>query len=132
MENCQFLHYCSGGYNEIAFAPMMNLPLPPMSSMSSSPAVQARMGNKYNPAEGCKPSSWVTKSSFLWRVGAWQSFSIITGWVNMRTGRTAKPYDVLLKLNFGEGCSCVCTQIKFTIDFQRNVSTHVGLCISGR
>ncbi|XP_052181243.1 uncharacterized protein LOC127794303 isoform X2 [Diospyros lotus] len=47
-----------------------------------------------------------------------------------RTVRTAKPYDVLLKLNFGEGCSCVCTQIKFTVDFQRNDSTRVGFCIS--
>ncbi|XP_052181248.1 uncharacterized protein LOC127794303 isoform X5 [Diospyros lotus] len=47
-----------------------------------------------------------------------------------RTARTAKPFDILLKLNFGEGCSCVCTQIKFTVDFQRNDSTRVGFCIS--
>ncbi|XP_052207156.1 NAD-dependent protein deacetylase SRT1 [Diospyros lotus] len=38
-----------------------------------------------------------------------------------RTVRTAKPFEILLKLNFSEGCSCARTQIKFSVDFQASV-----------
>ncbi|CAK9148870.1 unnamed protein product [Ilex paraguariensis] len=35
-----------------------------------------------------------------------------------RTVRTANPFDILLKLNFSNGCKCSCTQIKIPVDFQ--------------
>ncbi|CAL5390271.1 unnamed protein product [Camellia sinensis] len=35
-----------------------------------------------------------------------------------RTLTTAKPFDVLLKLNFSDGCGCSYTRIKVPVDFQ--------------
>ncbi|CAL5341578.1 unnamed protein product [Camellia sinensis] len=35
-----------------------------------------------------------------------------------RTVMTAKPFHIILKLNFGEGCGCTSTQIKIPVDFQ--------------
>lgn len=35
-----------------------------------------------------------------------------------RTAWMAKPFDVLLKLNFSEGCGCSCSQITIPVDFQ--------------
>ncbi|XP_059666561.1 NAD-dependent protein deacetylase SRT1 [Cornus florida] len=35
-----------------------------------------------------------------------------------RTVRTAEPFDILLKLNFSDGCGCSCTRIKIPIDFK--------------
>uniref|UniRef100_A0A5B7A865 NAD-dependent protein deacetylase SRT1 n=2 Tax=Davidia involucrata TaxID=16924 RepID=A0A5B7A865_DAVIN len=34
-----------------------------------------------------------------------------------RSVRTTRPFDILLKLNFSDGCGCLCTQIKIPIDF---------------
>lgn len=35
-----------------------------------------------------------------------------------RTIRTAKPFDILLKLGFGDGCKCLYAEIKIPVDFQ--------------
>ncbi|KAI5674691.1 hypothetical protein M9H77_15055 [Catharanthus roseus] len=43
-----------------------------------------------------------------------------------RTVRRAKPFDILLKLNFSDGCKCLCTEFKIPVDFQVSTDYFEG------
>lgn len=43
-----------------------------------------------------------------------------------RTIRTAKPFDILLKVSFGDGCKCLYAEIKIPVDFQASTDCFEG------